>query len=187
MTHQVFEIVGLYQILDALQGRSSNCIEIDSRYLTRKKMKAQKREAYSVKSIWRGTFSPPSWMGKYRRFKVGSRWILSPCTAHRRRLLRLYPLMNGKIRIVIGDVMGKNIPAAMLMILTRVLSGVLLKVRRVQAITWTQWIKRYTKIWGRWSHLSLYSVLTGIRIQEYSHTQMPAITSLSGWMERRRK
>ncbi|WP_100372179.1 PP2C family protein-serine/threonine phosphatase [Bacillus sp. FJAT-45037] len=30
-----------------------------------------------------------------------------------------YPLMNGKIRIVIGDVMGKGIPAAMLMILTR--------------------------------------------------------------------
>lgn len=30
-----------------------------------------------------------------------------------------YPLINGKIRIVIGDVMGKGIPAAMLMILTR--------------------------------------------------------------------
>ncbi|WP_025727335.1 PP2C family protein-serine/threonine phosphatase [Heyndrickxia ginsengihumi] len=30
-----------------------------------------------------------------------------------------YPLNNGKIRIVIGDVMGKGIPAAMLMILTR--------------------------------------------------------------------
>jgi sigma-B regulation protein RsbU (phosphoserine phosphatase) len=30
-----------------------------------------------------------------------------------------YPLANGKIRIVIGDVMGKGIPAAMLMILTR--------------------------------------------------------------------
>ncbi|MGG0719993.1 PP2C family protein-serine/threonine phosphatase [Robertmurraya massiliosenegalensis] len=30
-----------------------------------------------------------------------------------------YPLYNGKIRIVIGDVMGKGIPAAMLMILTR--------------------------------------------------------------------
>ncbi|BDH60738.1 hypothetical protein MTP04_08680 [Lysinibacillus sp. PLM2] len=30
-----------------------------------------------------------------------------------------YPLSNGKIRIVIGDVMGKGIPAAMLMILTR--------------------------------------------------------------------
>lgn len=30
-----------------------------------------------------------------------------------------YPLVNGKIRIVIGDVMGKGIPAAMLMILTR--------------------------------------------------------------------
>lgn len=30
-----------------------------------------------------------------------------------------YPLTNGKIRIVIGDVMGKGIPAAMLMILTR--------------------------------------------------------------------
>ncbi|MCM3489868.1 serine/threonine-protein phosphatase [Alkalihalophilus marmarensis] len=30
-----------------------------------------------------------------------------------------YPLMNGKIRIVIGDVMGKGIPAAMLMTLTR--------------------------------------------------------------------
>jgi phosphoserine phosphatase RsbU/P len=30
-----------------------------------------------------------------------------------------YPLLNGKIRIVIGDVMGKGIPAAMLMILTR--------------------------------------------------------------------
>ncbi|MEQ2528349.1 PP2C family protein-serine/threonine phosphatase [Bacillaceae bacterium CLA-AA-H227] len=30
-----------------------------------------------------------------------------------------YPLFNGKIRIVIGDVMGKGIPAAMLMILTR--------------------------------------------------------------------
>jgi sigma-B regulation protein RsbU (phosphoserine phosphatase) len=30
-----------------------------------------------------------------------------------------YPLMNGKIRMVIGDVMGKGIPAAMLMILTR--------------------------------------------------------------------
>nr|WP_106783632.1 PP2C family protein-serine/threonine phosphatase [Lysinibacillus timonensis] len=30
-----------------------------------------------------------------------------------------YPLPNGKIRIVIGDVMGKGIPAAMLMILTR--------------------------------------------------------------------
>jgi phosphoserine phosphatase RsbU/P len=30
-----------------------------------------------------------------------------------------YPLDNGKIRIIIGDVMGKGIPAAMLMILTR--------------------------------------------------------------------
>ncbi|WEG12464.1 PP2C family protein-serine/threonine phosphatase [Pullulanibacillus sp. KACC 23026] len=30
-----------------------------------------------------------------------------------------YPLSNGTIRIVIGDVMGKGIPAAMLMILTR--------------------------------------------------------------------
>ncbi len=30
-----------------------------------------------------------------------------------------YPLKNGKIRLVIGDVMGKGIPAAMLMILTR--------------------------------------------------------------------
>lgn len=30
-----------------------------------------------------------------------------------------YPLKNGKIRMVIGDVMGKGIPAAMLMILTR--------------------------------------------------------------------
>jgi sigma-B regulation protein RsbU (phosphoserine phosphatase) len=30
-----------------------------------------------------------------------------------------YPLTNGKIRIIIGDVMGKGIPAAMLMILTR--------------------------------------------------------------------
>ncbi|XJZ27006.1 PP2C family protein-serine/threonine phosphatase [Bacillota bacterium Lsc_1132] len=30
-----------------------------------------------------------------------------------------YPLVNGKIRMVIGDVMGKGIPAAMLMILTR--------------------------------------------------------------------
>jgi phosphoserine phosphatase RsbU/P len=30
-----------------------------------------------------------------------------------------YPLDNGKIRIVVGDVMGKGIPAAMLMILTR--------------------------------------------------------------------
>ncbi|WP_100408345.1 PP2C family protein-serine/threonine phosphatase [Bacillus solitudinis] len=30
-----------------------------------------------------------------------------------------YPLVNGKIRLVIGDVMGKGIPAAMLMILTR--------------------------------------------------------------------
>ncbi|MBT2663865.1 PP2C family protein-serine/threonine phosphatase [Bacillus sp. ISL-45] len=30
-----------------------------------------------------------------------------------------YPLVDGKIRIVIGDVMGKGIPAAMLMILTR--------------------------------------------------------------------
>lgn len=30
-----------------------------------------------------------------------------------------YPLYNGKIRIIIGDVMGKGIPAAMLMILTR--------------------------------------------------------------------
>lgn len=30
-----------------------------------------------------------------------------------------YPLVNGKIRIVVGDVMGKGIPAAMLMILTR--------------------------------------------------------------------
>ncbi|WP_040203690.1 PP2C family protein-serine/threonine phosphatase [Neobacillus jeddahensis] len=30
-----------------------------------------------------------------------------------------YPLANGKVRIVIGDVMGKGIPAAMLMILTR--------------------------------------------------------------------
>ncbi|MCH1625051.1 PP2C family protein-serine/threonine phosphatase [Ferdinandcohnia quinoae] len=30
-----------------------------------------------------------------------------------------YPLVNGNIRIVIGDVMGKGIPAAMLMILTR--------------------------------------------------------------------
>ncbi|MGO4888398.1 PP2C family protein-serine/threonine phosphatase [Anaerobacillus sp. MEB173] len=30
-----------------------------------------------------------------------------------------YPLVNGSIRIVIGDVMGKGIPAAMLMILTR--------------------------------------------------------------------
>jgi sigma-B regulation protein RsbU (phosphoserine phosphatase) len=30
-----------------------------------------------------------------------------------------YPLKNGKIRIIIGDVMGKGIPAAMLMILTR--------------------------------------------------------------------
>ncbi|MFC0213600.1 PP2C family protein-serine/threonine phosphatase [Paenibacillus chartarius] len=30
-----------------------------------------------------------------------------------------YPLADGKIRIVIGDVMGKGIPAAMLMILTR--------------------------------------------------------------------
>ncbi|GGE29755.1 hypothetical protein GCM10011391_05360 [Pullulanibacillus camelliae] len=30
-----------------------------------------------------------------------------------------YPLVNGKMRIVIGDVMGKGIPAAMLMILTR--------------------------------------------------------------------
>ncbi|KIL27587.1 PP2C family protein-serine/threonine phosphatase [Bacillus altitudinis] len=30
-----------------------------------------------------------------------------------------YPLLDGKIRIVIGDVMGKGIPAAMLMILTR--------------------------------------------------------------------
>ncbi|MCM3390374.1 serine/threonine-protein phosphatase [Ureibacillus chungkukjangi] len=30
-----------------------------------------------------------------------------------------YPLSNGKLRIVIGDVMGKGIPAAMLMILTR--------------------------------------------------------------------
>jgi sigma-B regulation protein RsbU (phosphoserine phosphatase) len=31
----------------------------------------------------------------------------------------IYPLENGKIRIVIGDVMGKGIPAAMLMFLTR--------------------------------------------------------------------
>lgn len=30
-----------------------------------------------------------------------------------------YPLSNGNLRIVIGDVMGKGIPAAMLMILTR--------------------------------------------------------------------
>ncbi|TVY08080.1 PP2C family protein-serine/threonine phosphatase [Paenibacillus cremeus] len=30
-----------------------------------------------------------------------------------------YPLPNGRLRIVIGDVMGKGIPAAMLMILTR--------------------------------------------------------------------
>jgi sigma-B regulation protein RsbU (phosphoserine phosphatase) len=30
-----------------------------------------------------------------------------------------YPLSNGKIRMIIGDVMGKGIPAAMLMILTR--------------------------------------------------------------------
>ncbi|MFS0687692.1 PP2C family protein-serine/threonine phosphatase [Sporosarcina sp. 179-K 8C2 HS] len=30
-----------------------------------------------------------------------------------------YPLVNGNLRIVIGDVMGKGIPAAMLMILTR--------------------------------------------------------------------
>ncbi len=30
-----------------------------------------------------------------------------------------YPLVDGKLRIVIGDVMGKGIPAAMLMILTR--------------------------------------------------------------------
>lgn len=30
-----------------------------------------------------------------------------------------YPLSNGRLRIVIGDVMGKGIPAAMLMILTR--------------------------------------------------------------------
>lgn len=30
-----------------------------------------------------------------------------------------YPLENGKLRIIIGDVMGKGIPAAMLMILTR--------------------------------------------------------------------
>ncbi|GGA29687.1 PP2C family protein-serine/threonine phosphatase [Paenibacillus physcomitrellae] len=30
-----------------------------------------------------------------------------------------YPLDNGKIRFIIGDVMGKGIPAAMLMILTR--------------------------------------------------------------------
>jgi serine phosphatase RsbU (regulator of sigma subunit) len=30
-----------------------------------------------------------------------------------------YPLPNGKIRMIIGDVMGKGIPAAMLMILTR--------------------------------------------------------------------
>ncbi len=30
-----------------------------------------------------------------------------------------YPLSNGKVRIIIGDVMGKGIPAAMLMILTR--------------------------------------------------------------------
>lgn len=30
-----------------------------------------------------------------------------------------YPLPNGNLRIVIGDVMGKGIPAAMLMILTR--------------------------------------------------------------------
>ncbi|WP_432776258.1 PP2C family protein-serine/threonine phosphatase [Brevibacillus gelatini] len=30
-----------------------------------------------------------------------------------------YPLSDGKVRIIIGDVMGKGIPAAMLMILTR--------------------------------------------------------------------
>ncbi len=30
-----------------------------------------------------------------------------------------YPLKNGKIRIIIGDVMGKGIPAMMLMLLTR--------------------------------------------------------------------
>lgn len=30
-----------------------------------------------------------------------------------------YPLKDGKLRIIIGDVMGKGIPAAMLMILTR--------------------------------------------------------------------
>lgn len=30
-----------------------------------------------------------------------------------------YPLRNGKLRFIIGDVMGKGIPAAMLMILTR--------------------------------------------------------------------
>ncbi|GGH83186.1 serine phosphatase RsbU (regulator of sigma subunit) [Pullulanibacillus pueri] len=30
-----------------------------------------------------------------------------------------YPLPNGRLRVVIGDVMGKGIPAAMLMILTR--------------------------------------------------------------------
>jgi sigma-B regulation protein RsbU (phosphoserine phosphatase) len=30
-----------------------------------------------------------------------------------------YPLVGGKLRIIIGDVMGKGIPAAMLMILTR--------------------------------------------------------------------
>jgi len=45
-------------------------------------------------------------------------------TSHPARLIGgdyfdFYPLTNGKTRIVIGDVMGKGIPAAMIMILTR--------------------------------------------------------------------
>lgn len=74
-----------------------------------------KREIYLARKIQSKLLN-----GKHPEFQGGEvRGTSKPARLIGGDYFDFYPLLNGKIRIVIGDVMGKGIPAAMLMILTR--------------------------------------------------------------------
>lgn len=78
-------------------------------------LKTLKREISLAKNIQSKLLngeSPRLLSGEVSGTSIPARWIGGD-------YYDFYPLTNGKIRIVIGDVMGKGIPAAMLMILTR--------------------------------------------------------------------
>lgn len=77
--------------------------------------KSLKREIYLAKNIQTKLLS-----GKIPELSKGEvAGISIPARLIGGDYYDFYPLPNGKLRIVIGDVMGKGIPAAMLMILTR--------------------------------------------------------------------
>jgi len=78
-----------------------------------------------------------------------------------------YMLESGKLRIVIGDVMGKGIPAAMLMILTRGLFEVRQGAQKAPGRLLLLLTRLYSRICGHCDLLLLYFVPIGIRKQGF--------------------